>query len=112
MLISSEECQLVFLDVQEGALERVSEAQTLLARAQLLARAARSLHIPMSCTEQYPKLWGHMPPALQTLCPKPLPPCVVNGTIVFPEKSYSDKKDLTGTDIVPHQIGVPTKMTS
>jgi nicotinamidase-related amidase len=72
MLISSDECQLVFLDVQEGALERVSEAQTLLARAQLLARAARSLHIPMSCTEQYPKLWGHMPPALQTLCPKPL----------------------------------------
>ena len=72
MLISSEECQLIFLDVQEGALAAVHEGGSLLARAQLLARLARELHVPLFCTEQYPSLWGHMPQALQALAPKPL----------------------------------------
>ena len=72
MLISSEECQLIFLDVQEGALAAVHEGGSLLARAQLLARLARELHVPLFCTEQYPSLWGHLPQALQALAPKPL----------------------------------------
>ncbi len=40
-----------------------------------------------------------------TLRPRPLPRCVQNGATVFPEKSYSDKKVLTGAGNVPHQIG-------
>jgi nicotinamidase-related amidase len=72
MLISSEECQLIVLDVQEGALAALPEAGALLARAQLLARLARELHVPLFCTEQHPSLWGHLPQALQVLAPKPL----------------------------------------
>jgi len=72
MLISSEECQLIVLDVQEGALAAVTGGGALLARAQLLARLARELHVPLFCTEQHPRLWGHLPQALQVLAPKPL----------------------------------------
>jgi len=72
MLISSEESQLVILDVQDGYLAGVSHAMALVARAQLLARVADVLRVPLSCTEQHPQVLGHMPQALQTLCPKPL----------------------------------------
>jgi len=72
MLMSAEESQLVIVDVQDAPLAEIPSAGPVLARAQLLARVASVLRIPLTCTEQHPQVLGHMPQALQALCPRPL----------------------------------------
>ena len=39
------------------------------------------------------------------LCPKPLPPWVINGMIFLPEKSFSARKVATGEAMVPPPTG-------
>ena len=56
--------------------------------------------------------FGHSSRIWDTLRPSPLPSWVMNGAIVLPEKSYSDRKVMTGVATVPHQQGEPTTTTS
>lgn len=71
-LVSPQECQLVVIDVQEKLIPLIPVAKKLVYRLQQLTQAASIFHIPISCTEQYPKGLGNTISELSELLPKPI----------------------------------------
>ena len=49
---------------------------------------------------------------MDSVLPRPLPPEVAKGMIVFPAKSFPLTKPLTGHAAMPHQMGYPMNTTS
>jgi nicotinamidase-related amidase len=58
MLLSRDKSQLLIIDVQEKLLPAMSDPQRVVARCALLIRAARTLEIPITVSEQYPRGLG------------------------------------------------------
>ncbi len=58
MLLSAQRSQLIVVDVQARLMPAIAEADQLLANATILLKAARTLGVPVTVTEQYPKGLG------------------------------------------------------
>lgn len=58
MLLSRDKSQLLIIDVQEKLLPAMSDPQRVVARCARLIRAARTLEIPITVSEQYPRGLG------------------------------------------------------
>lgn len=72
MLLDSLESQLVLVDYQERLMPAIFEAETVLANARVLARAAQLLEVPVWGTEQNPSKLGANDAQLRALCQKTL----------------------------------------
>ena len=59
MLIDRDRVQFLLVDMQERLLPAMSDADDVLKRAVILAKAARILGLPMTVSEQYPRGLGH-----------------------------------------------------
>ncbi|MFO0992433.1 MAG: hydrolase [Hyphomicrobiales bacterium] len=59
MLINQSKAQLLLIDMQERLLPAMAAAERVLKHAIILAKAARTLDLPISISEQYPKGLGH-----------------------------------------------------
>lgn len=68
MLLDLDDCQLVLVDYQAKLMPVIGHADEVLARAVLLARAARLLGVPVWGTEQNPSRLGPNAPELSALC--------------------------------------------
>ena len=68
MLLDLDDCQLVLVDYQAKLMPVIGHADEVLARALLLARAARLLGVPVWGTEQNPNRLGPNAPELRALC--------------------------------------------
>jgi len=68
MLLELDDCQLVLVDYQAKLMPVIQHADEVLARALLLARAARLLRVPVWGTEQNPVRLGHNAAELRALC--------------------------------------------
>ncbi len=68
MLLDLDDCQLVLVDYQAKLMPVIGHADEVLARAVLLARAARLLGVPVWGTEQNPNRLGPNAPELRALC--------------------------------------------
>ncbi|KJS69041.1 MAG: isochorismatase [Comamonadaceae bacterium BICA1-1] len=68
MLLDLDDCQLVLVDYQAKLMPVIGHADEVLARAVLLARAARLLGVPVWGTEQNPSRLGPNAPELRALC--------------------------------------------
>jgi len=68
MLLDLDDCQLVLVDYQAKLMPVIGHADEVLARAVLLARAARLLGVPVWGTEQNPSRLGANVPELRALC--------------------------------------------
>lgn len=73
MLLDVNDCQLVLVDYQPRLMPAIAEGGLVLARAQLLARMAQLLKVPVFGTEQNPAKLGELDPSLRSLCHKVLP---------------------------------------
>jgi len=58
MLLAREKSQLLIIDVQEKLLPAMSDPERVLERCGHLVRAARTLDIPITASEQYPRGLG------------------------------------------------------
>jgi len=65
MLIESNQCQLLLVDVQTRLVPHVQDPQRLAFNNDRLLQATRQLNIPLLATEQYPKGLGHTIPQLR-----------------------------------------------
>lgn len=68
MLLDSETCQLVLIDYQAKLMPAISGAKEVLGNAQILAKMAKKMHIPIYGTEQIPEKLGALDPTLSSLC--------------------------------------------
>lgn len=59
MLIDRSKAQLLLVDMQERLLPAMAAPERALRNAIILAKAARTLDLPISVSEQYPKGLGH-----------------------------------------------------
>lgn len=68
MLLDSETCQLVLIDYQTKLMPVISDGKQVLANAQILAKIARKMHIPVYGTEQLPEKLGGLDPTVASYC--------------------------------------------
>lgn len=68
MMLDVNDCQVVLVDYQEKLMPAMHEGEAVLARALLLAQAARRLGVPVWGTEQNPAKLGANDAALRALC--------------------------------------------
>ncbi len=73
MLLDVSDCQLVLVDYQPRLMPAIADGGQVLARAQLLARMAQLMKVPVFGTEQNPAKLGELDPSLRALCGKVLP---------------------------------------
>jgi nicotinamidase-related amidase len=66
MLLNASHASLFIVDVQSRLLPAMIEPDRVLARTQILLRAAELLQIPVTVSEQYPKGLGNTVPELKT----------------------------------------------
>lgn len=59
MLIDRAKAQLILIDMQDRLLPAMAAAERALKNAIILAKTARTLDLPVSVSEQYPKGLGH-----------------------------------------------------
>lgn len=68
MLLDSETCQLVLIDYQAKLMPAIAGGKDVLNNAQILAKLAKKIHIPIYGTEQIPEKLGGLDPVLASLC--------------------------------------------
>ena len=98
MLLEAAKTSLLIVDVQERLLPVVQEPERVVARMQILLRAAEEFDMPVTISEQYRKGLGHTVPALST-----------NSAQVFEKLSFSCWRDasLKAHFIKLHEAGRP-----
>jgi nicotinamidase-related amidase len=69
MLLERERSCLVLVDLQRNLMPNIDNGAQVLARACLLATAARRLEVPVLATEQYPEGLGRSEPEILDLIP-------------------------------------------
>ncbi|MGO1117687.1 hydrolase [Rhodovibrionaceae bacterium A322] len=69
-LISSQESQLLLIDLQGRLAPAIEGADQILARTAVLVEAAQVLDLPMLCSEQYPQGLGGTVASLAALLPE------------------------------------------
>jgi nicotinamidase-related amidase len=79
MLLERNRSCLLLVDLQAGLMPAIEGGAQVLARARLLAAAARRLEVPLLATEQYPEGLGPTAPEILAL----LPPGAVLGKTIF-----------------------------
>jgi nicotinamidase-related amidase len=84
MLLDSIHSSLLIIDVQEKLLPAMHEGERVLARAQILIKAAQELELPITISEQYPKGLGKTVAAIEAPTAK-----------VFEKTSFSCWRDAT-----------------
>ena len=72
MLLQSSESQLVLIDYQTRLLPSIHEGNAVLSQAIKLAKIAKLLRVPITCTEQNPEGLGHNDPTLKSFCAQTL----------------------------------------
>lgn len=77
--------QLLVVDIQEKLIPTIDAVERMIERVRFLIEAARTLDIPITITEQYPKGLGPTEPALRDACGNPTP--------VFAKNSFSCWRD-------------------
>ncbi len=60
--------QLLIVDIQEKLIPTIHAVQSMIARTRFLIEAARTLEVPITLTEQYPKGLGPTDAALRDAC--------------------------------------------
>ena len=66
MLLSAAQSSLLIVDIQERLLPVMVEPEQVVLHTQILLKAADTLQIPVTISEQYPKGLGHTVPAFAT----------------------------------------------
>lgn len=69
MLIHTDRSVLLLIDLQERLQPAIDNAGLVLEASIWLTRVAQRLHVPVICTEQYPRGLGMTMPALRNLLP-------------------------------------------
>jgi Isochorismatase family len=82
MLVNASNALLLIVDVQSRLLPAMNEPERVLARNQILLRAAELLQIPVTVSEQYPKGLGNTVPELN-----------ITSATVFEKLSFSCWRD-------------------
>jgi nicotinamidase-related amidase len=83
MLLDAKKSSLLIVDVQTRLLPAMAEPGRIVSRCQILLKAAETLDIPVTISEQYPKGLGHTVPELLAPSAK-----------VFEKLSFSCWRDL------------------
>jgi nicotinamidase-related amidase len=98
MLLDASKASLLLVDVQERLLPAMAEADQVVQQSTILLRAAKTLGLPVTVSEQYPKGLGHTVPALS-----------VGDAKVFEKTSFSCWRDdaLKNHFIALHEAGRP-----
>ncbi len=84
MLIDAAKASLLIVDVQEKLLPAMANAEDVVKRSSILLHTAKSLDVPVTVSEQYPKGLGHIVDALHEL---------VGNAPVFEKSSFSCWRD-------------------
>lgn len=66
MLLDASKASLLLVDIQERLLPAMSAPEQVVSKSQILLQAAKSLGLPVTISEQYPKGLGHTVAALQS----------------------------------------------
>lgn len=82
MLLDAAHCSLLIVDIQERLLPAMDEGQRVIARTQILMKAAEALSLPITISEQYPKGLG-----------KTVGEISVAGAVVFEKLHFSCWRD-------------------
>jgi nicotinamidase-related amidase len=77
--------QLLIVDIQEKLIPTIHGAERMIARTLFLIEAARTLGLPITLTEQYPKGLGPTEPSLRAACD--------NAVQAFAKTAFSCLKD-------------------
>ena len=72
MLLEVESSQLVLVDYQQKLIPAMKDAQAVWQRAEVLARTAKLLNVPVWATEQNPSVLGEIPPEIRQHCQRVL----------------------------------------
>ena len=82
MLLDATKASLLLVDVQERLLPAMADGEQVVRNARLLLHVAKTLELPVTVSEQYPKGLGHTVPALAD-----------NAARVFDKTSFSCWRD-------------------
>ena len=98
MLLNTSHSSLLIVDIQERLLPAMHEPERVLAKTSILLKAAETLKIPVTVSEQYPKGLGRTVPQLAT-----------NSTVTFQKLSFSCWRDaaMKAHFISHHDAGRP-----
>lgn len=66
MLLDASKASLLLVDIQERLLPAMAAPEQVVAKSQILMTAARTLGLPVTISEQYPKGLGHTVSSLQS----------------------------------------------
>jgi nicotinamidase-related amidase len=66
MLLDASKASLLLIDIQERLLPAMAQSEQVMAKSNILIQAAKSLGLPVTISEQYPKGLGHTVAALQS----------------------------------------------
>jgi nicotinamidase-related amidase len=98
MLLEASKSSLLVVDVQDRLLPAMHDGARVVARSQIVMKAAQELAVPIAISEQYPKGLGHTVPEL-----------VTNEACVFEKMTFSCWRDdaIRSYLIKQHEDGRP-----